>query len=166
MPFLRRPPSALAFLAVLICFACNSSDSRDLPASAASSQIRLAGADVLIDGHSVVGQSIDAGSGAATLFTASLVDPADADRIHLVTMGYPVHTTMGMTGGTATVSLHDDGMQCDPVAGDGHYCYLDENGHIGPHDADCPHGNYVYRFHGVDLLGDVTNSIECWVIVH
>ena len=165
MPKLPRAAFVLASLALLTCFACDSAGSREVPTAAAGSQVQLAGADVLIDGQSVAGQSIAPGSGSATLFTVTLVDPADTVRVQSMVLEYPRHSMMGMTGGTATMALHDDGMQCDPVAGDGHYCYLDDDGHIGPHDPDCPQGDYVYRFHGVDMMGELTNSIECRVRV-
>ena len=48
-------------------------------------------------------------------------------------MDYPRHSSMGIMGGHATVQCYDDGTHCDPVAGDGRYCYYDENDHIGPH---------------------------------
>ena len=129
------------------------------------SDVRLAGADVLIDGTSVDSATVAPGSGSSTLFTATLADPGDTSRIRNVQMEYPVHSSTGMMGHGSTVSMYDDGSHGDPVPGDGVYCYLDADGHIGPHDDDCPRGDYVYRFHGTDMLGHETNWIECRVTV-
>jgi hypothetical protein len=42
--------------------------------------------------------------------------------------------------------LHDDGLGCDLRAGDGEFCYDDQEGHYGPHHAGAHHGEYRYRF--------------------
>jgi len=127
--------------------------------------VSLAGADVLVDGQSVANLTIAAGSGSSTLFTATLADPADRDRIHQMQMEYPDHSSGGMMDHRSTMLLHDDGTHGDPVAGDGTYCYLDTDGHIGPHGDGCPDGEYTYRFHGDDTSGHETNWVDCRVTV-
>ena len=127
--------------------------------------VRLAGADLLVDGRSVNNAVIQPGSGTSTLFTATLVDPADTSRMRTVEMDYPVHSHMGMMEDRSTLKMYDDGTHGDPTPADGVYCYLDVDGHIGPHDDDCPRGQYLYRFHGTDLHGHDTNWVECGVTV-
>jgi len=129
------------------------------------SSVSLAGADVMVDGQSVVSLTIQSGSGSSTLFTTTLVDPADRDRIRQVQMEYPAHSSNGMMDHRSTVLMYDDGTHGDPIPGDGTYCYLDTDGHIGPHGDGCPDGEYTYRFHGDDRSGHETNWIECRVTV-
>ena len=165
----KRLGIGLGIGAFLISAGCNSSGhgaSTTPDLRLAESPVRIAGADVLINGQSVDGQSIAPGSGTGALFTATLVDPADASRVRAMYMDYPMHSAMGMMDERGTVHMYDDGTHCDTVAGDGHYCYYDGDGHIGPESPDCPRGDYVYAFHGVDLNGAETNLVDCQVIVH
>jgi hypothetical protein len=161
--------AVLGVAAVLASTGCSSGGDGS-PATAGPtvglSEVRIAGGDVLIGGQSVDGRTIAPGSGTATLFTVTLADPADAPRVRAMYMDYPIHhDAMGMMGDHATVQCWDDGTHCDTVAGDGRYCYYDETGHVGPHDGDCPDGDYVYTFHGIDTSDAPTNSVECRVTV-
>jgi len=117
--------------------------------SPSGSAVRLAGADILIGGQSVT----------------TLVDPTDTSRVRTMYMDYPAHSSMGMMGYMDRVQLHDDGTHGDQIPGDGIYCYQDVDGHIGPHHDDCPSGEYHYTFHGTDIEGHDTNSIDCRVMV-
>jgi hypothetical protein len=72
---------------------------------------------------------------------------------------------MGMMGQQATVPCYDNGTHGGAVAGDGIYSYLDTDGHIGPNGSDCPQGTYMYGFHGEDLAGHETNTVQCHVTV-
>jgi hypothetical protein len=98
------------------------------------------------------------------LFTVTLADPADTSMIQAMHLDYPSHD-MDMMGHQETVLCYDDGTHGDQVAGDGIYSYLDTSGSIGPHASDCPHGTYVYSFHGEDMAGHETNSVQCHVTV-
>jgi hypothetical protein len=129
------------------------------------SDVVLAGADVLIDGGSVQDATISPGQGSSTLFTVTLADPADRSRIARMQMDYPEHSSMMMMGTRSSVDCYDDGTHGDAVPGDGTYSYMDTDGHIGPHREDCATGEYIYTFHGTDLTGKHTNSLERRVTV-
>ena len=129
------------------------------------SDVRLASADVQIGGLSVKDATISPGSGSSTLFTATLADPADRSRVAWMRMDYPNHSPMGMMGTRSSVDCHDDGTHGDAVAGDGTYTYMDVDGHIGPHREDCVTGEYLYTFHGMDMTGNHTNSLDVGVAV-
>jgi hypothetical protein len=60
---------------------------------------------------------------------------------------------MGMMGQQATVPCYDNGT------------HGDTDGHIGPNGSDCPQGTYMYGFHGEDLAGHETNTVQCHVTV-
>jgi len=160
------------FLAImgtaLLLTGCSSGQemhTRGLTAPTAESEVRLAGADVKIGDISVKDTTISPGSGTSTLFTVTLADPADGSRLARMQMDYPVHSMMGMMGDVSSADCYDDGTHGDSIAGDGTYSYMDVGGHIGPHLEDCPTGEYLYTFHGTDLMGMPTNSVECLVTV-
>lgn len=157
--------AAATLLALGGCSGSGDSNSGSLTAPPGGSAIRLAGGDVLIGGQSVSGATIAQGSGTSTLFTTTLVDPSDASRVRTMYMDYPAHSSMGMMGSMERLQLYDDGTHGDLAPGDGWYCYLDVDGHIGPHDDDCPKGEYLYTFHGTDIEGHDTNTIDCRVTV-
>ncbi len=144
---------------------CSDEGSTGLVPPGGGSNVRLASADVQIDGRSVNGETIERGSGASTLFTVALAHASDRSRIQRMQMDYPVHSGMGMMGERSSVECRDDGTNGDAVAGDGIYSYMDVDGHVGPHAEGCPAGEYVYTFHGTDLDGTHTNSLECRVTV-
>jgi hypothetical protein len=64
-----------------------------------------------------------------------------------------------------SVDCYDDGTHGDAVAGDGTYSYMDADGHIGPHYETCTSGLYTYIFHGTDMTGQHTNSVDLRVTV-
>ena len=157
--------AAATLLALSGCSGSGGSNSGNLLTSPSGPTVRLAGADVLIGGQSVNGATIPQGSGPSTLFTTTLVDPADTSRIRTMYMDYPAYSSMGMMGSLDRVQLYDDGTHGDLTAGDGTYSYMDVNGHIGPDYNDCPRGKYIYTFHGTDITGHDTNFIDCYVTV-
>ena len=166
----RMRSSFLASLPVLVLLASGCSDSGHMlsgPTGSPSgtSAVRLASPDVKINGQSVNGATIPPGSGASSLFTVSLANPQDRSSVARVQMDYTQHSPMGMMGETMTVGCYDDGTHGDVAAGDGTYSYMDVDGHIGPQYGDCVAGQYVYMFHGVDTMGEHTNSVECSVTV-
>lgn len=162
-------PRRIAFLclapAVILVLTHCSGGTGDSHGALQQPDVRLAGSDLLINGQSVNNAAIPPGSGTSTLFTATLVDPADTSRMRSVEMDYPVHSSMGMMGDRSTLRMYDDGTHGDLTRADGVYSYLDIDGHIGPHGDDCPRGQYLYRFHGTDLQGHDTNWVECNVTV-
>jgi len=153
---------------MMVAVNCSENDgiiSQHPPSPGATSDVRLAAADVRIDGSSVDGSTIPAGSGESTLFTATLADPTDRSRVRRMQMDYPVHSGMGMMGSWSSVDCYDDGTHGDEVAGDGTYSYSDMDHHIGPHYQDCVAGEYEYHFHGTDLADRHTNSVVARVTV-
>jgi hypothetical protein len=157
--------AAAALLALGGCSGGGGSSSGGPVPAAGGSTVQLAGADILIGGQSVSGATITQGAGPSTLFTTTLVDPANTTQVRTMSMDYPAHSSMGMMGYMDTVQLYDDGTHGDLVPGDGRYSYMDVNGHIGPDGTDCPRGDYLYTFHGTDIMGHDTNSIDCHVTV-
>jgi hypothetical protein len=129
------------------------------------SDIALAAADVQVDGRSVASATISPGSGTSTLFTVTLADATDRARVARMQMDYAQHSAMGMMGTRSSLDCYDDGTHGDAVAGDGMYSYRDEDGHVGPHYEGCVAGEYGYTFHGMDLDGNHTNSLEVRVTV-
>ena len=161
-------PLLLAVGASILLPGCRSngtSPSRISLLPAPESDVRLAVADVRIDGRSVNGSTISPGSGSSTLFTVTLETPADATRIARMQMDYTPHAEMGMMQNRSSVDCYDDGTHGDQVAGNGTYSLVDVDGHIGLHYEDCVSGTYVYTFHGLDTMGDHTNSLEWRVTV-
>ena len=156
---------APGLLALSGCSGDEHMSSLGLSPPSANSDVRIATADVSIDGRSVENATIAPGSGTSTLFTVSLADPADGTRIRRMQMDYPVHSSMGMMGSRSSVDCYDDGTHGDAVAGDGTYSYLDMDDHIGPHAEDCTQGEYVYSFHGTDMAGMHTNTVSCRISV-
>ena len=160
------PVLSLAVLVVTLTAGCSGDDEMSRNASLLpTGSVELASADIRIGDQSVTNATIPPGSGTATLFTASLADPSDGARVMRMQMDYPLHSSMGMMGGSSSVSCYDDGTHGDAVAGDGTYSYQDTDQHIGPHQQDCAPGTYVYTFHGTDMMGKHTNEIVCRVTV-
>jgi len=131
----------------------------------ATSDVRLADADVFIGGNTVDASTIPAGYGDSTLFTVGLADPEQGPRIARVQMEYRAHSGMGTMGSWSSVDCYDDGSHGDQVAGDGTYSYMDMDRHIGVHYQDCTSGEYRFVFHGTDLMENHTNSVVARVTV-
>jgi hypothetical protein len=70
-----------------------------------------------------------------------------------------------MGNGPGPLYLYDDGTHGDPIAGDGIYCFDDEQGRFGFHMAGAPHGQYHYEFFGFDHHDHHSNHVMVTVTV-
>lgn len=154
-----------ASLLLLGCSGGGSMVSDTEGSSGGRSPVRLAAADVQIDGRSVNNATISPGSGSSSLFMVSLADLSDHSNIRKMQMDYSEHSSMGMMDARMSVDCYDDGTHGDALAGDGTYSYMDVGGHIGPQYESCASGTYTYTFHGTDEMGQHTNSVDCRVTV-
>ena len=117
--------------------------------------LTMSGAQVFVGGQVVNGQTLETGQmhGDSTLFQAMLRDGNGGPALgHTVQVEYqtPGNGHGGMMGGQGLLHLYDDGTHGDPIAGDGIYCYEDEEGHYGFHMSSAPMGQYHYEFYGFD----------------
>jgi len=143
---------------------CNTPTSPDI----AEIALQLINPQVMVNGQSVNGQSIQMGQmvGTSTFFQATLMDAGGPAPGRTVQVQYQVpHHGPGMMGtpGQGTMVLYDDGTHGDPVAGDGTYCLDDTQGQYGMHMATAPMGQYHYEFFGIGHDEQQTNHMNVTV---
>ena len=117
--------------------------------------LRLTGAQVVVGGQVVNGQTMQAGQmpGSSTLFKATLTGPNGGPALGQnaqVQYQTPGGGPGGMMNQQGLMNLYDDGTHGDPIAGDGIYCYEDQQGRYGFHMQWAPTGQYPYEFYGFD----------------
>jgi len=162
----RWPSSLLVILPFLAAaVACSSPTAPEAPEPIAQAALRLTGAQVLVGGQSVNGQTMQAGhmEGGATLFKATLLGPGNGPAVgHTVQVQYqtPGGGPGGMMNQQGVMNLYDDGTHGDPVAGDGVYCFEDQDGRFGVHMPWAPAGEYHYEFFGFDHQNHHSNHME------
>jgi hypothetical protein len=121
----------------------------------------LTGAAVVVDGQTVPSGSTyhqDAhGDGHHTRFEARLMVGGAPALGQIAQVRYEM--PMGMMRGPGAFQLYDDGTHGDLQAGDGVYCYEDDDGDFGFHHMDAMHGNYDYDFYGVHHDGSESNHM-------
>lgn len=148
----RPIPALLAGALVLGLLAACSDGGPTAPA--ASMDMQLTGAAVMVGGQPVGGLTIPPGRGTSTRFEArfstdgAAIGPLDARVRFTRPMG------MGMMGGAGgTFPLYDDGTHGDHVAGDHVHSYEDHDGEYGMHMSEAAMGAYHYDFYGRDDHG-------------
>jgi len=159
----QRVSVVLVAAMVLALAAAGCGDSPTAPELAQS--FRLTDAQVVIDGEVMNGQTLQQGQqvGSGTLFRASLQGPHGPLAGVTVQVQYRRPQAMGPMNMQGLLTLWDDGSHGDPVAGDGIYCYLDEDGSYGFHMQHHPTGEYHYEFYGVHQDGHHSNHLEVMV---
>jgi hypothetical protein len=161
----------LALFWAIAALGCNSPTASEAPElDPTSSVLTLTGAQVVVEGQVVNGQTMHAGQthGNATLFQATLTGPNGGPAPgHTVQVQYhtPGGGSGGMMNGAGLMTLYDDGTHGDPVAGDGTYCYADEDGHYGFHMPWAPPGQYHYEFFGFDHDDHHSNHMNVVVTI-
>lgn len=156
---LPRPLLAATLVLGVTAAACGS-DSPTAPAFAR--QFRLTNAQVVVDGVVMNGQTMHQGqqTGSSTFFQAWLQGPRGRLAGEVVRVEYRRPQAMGPMHMQGFLTLWDDGTHGDSVAGDGIYCYLDEDGSYGFHMPDHPPGEYHYEFYGIHHDGHHSNHYQ------
>lgn len=123
--------------------------------------LSLTGAAVVVDGQAVPSGSTyhqgTHGDGHYTRFEAHLMLGGAPALGEVARVRYDM--PMGMMHGPGTFGLYDDGTHGDPVAGDGVYCFEDDDGDFGFHHMDAMHGEYHYEFYGLHHDGSESNHM-------
>jgi len=131
----------------------------------------LTGAQVSVEGQVVNGQTMQPGQmgGGSTFFQATLTGPngpAVGDTVQVQYQRPGGGMGQGhMGGGEGFLYLYDDGTRGDPVAGDGIYCFDDQQGLFGLHMQNAPHGQYHYEFFGFDHEDHHSNHMQVVVTI-
>lgn len=163
-PYFSLP--AVVFAAA-IAIGCNSPTAPEVAPTLTG--LRLTGAQVVVGGQVVNGQTMQPGqmNGASTFFQATLTGPNGAALGEHVQVQYqtPGGGMGGMMGGEGILYMYDDGTHGDPIAGDGIYCYEDEQGQYGFHMQNAAHGQYHYEFYGLDHVEQHTNHMNVVVTI-
>ncbi|MGD8329622.1 MAG: hypothetical protein PVJ49_09295 [Acidobacteriota bacterium] len=139
-------------------------------AGSATTALQLSGAQVMVGGQVVNGQTMQPGQmhGDSTFFQATLTGPQGPAVGDTVQVHYQIpHGGMGghMGSGDGYMYLYDDGTHGDPTAGDGIYCYNDAQGLYGFHMHDALHGDYHYDFFGFDHDDHHSNHMNVVVTI-
>lgn len=148
---------------VLVLFAgCSDGDSSPGPTAPAAS-LTLSQASVQVGGQEVGGETVAHSrlQGESTLFACYLGEPAGPVTGQDVWVDLDGPHAMGRMHDR--FRLHDDGLGCDPVAGDGYYCLEDHEGQYGIHHAGARHGEYHYEFYGYHHDGRESNHVQVMV---
>jgi hypothetical protein len=125
----------------------------------------MTGAQVVVDGQAVNGQTMQTGQmqGSNTLFKTTMTHANGTPALGL-TVQVQYQTPGGGPGGMMSqqglMNLYDDGTHGDPTAGDGIYCYRDEQGQYGMHMPWAPAGQYHYEFLGFDHANNHSNHMD------
>lgn len=135
-------------LVVLLTAACN-----DSSPTAPRSPLLIGQASVRVDGRVVNGMTLSRNQlrGQSTVFVCTFQEGAQPLPGHDVWIDFDGPHAMGRM--QERFQLHDDGLDCDPIAGDGEYCHDDQGGFYGPHHAGAHHGEYRYEFWGAHTDG-------------
>jgi len=134
---------------------------------APTAELVLSNATISVGGQTVNGQTVQHGQmqGANTFFQAMLHEGDHLALGQTVQVKYQWPSGMGMMNQQGLVTMYDDGTHGDWQAGDGIYCFDDQNGVAGFHMHDAPLGTYNYEFYGVHHLGHHSNHVDVAVMV-
>lgn len=165
----RRYSPLLAIILVAgVTIGCNSPTAPEVAPTLTG--LRLTGAQVMVGSQVVNGQTMQAGqmTGSSTFFEATLTAANGAPALgQTVQVQYqtPGGGPGGMMNQQGLMQMYDDGTHGDPIAGDGIYCYEDEQGQYGLHMQDAAHGQYHYEFYGFDHDEQHSNHINVIVTI-
>ncbi len=133
-----------------------------------TAELTLSNATISVGGQTVNGQTVQHGQmqGENTFFQAMLHEGDHLALGQTVQVKYQWPSSgMGMMNRQGLVTMYDDGTHGDWQAGDGIYCFDDQNGEAGFHMHDAPLGMYSYEFYGVHDQGHHSNHVDVSVTV-
>lgn len=144
---------------------CSSGDGDTGPTAPENQEFVLSNAVVSVDGESVNGQTLPLGhgDGGSTRFEAEMMSNGSREPDATVWMQYDRPKGMNMMRHRGRIQLHDDGTNCDRVAGDGLYCFEDFEGEYGCHSARANMGEYHFEFYAFHEDGHESNHMTITV---
>lgn len=153
----------VALVGALALIACGGSS----PTSSTRPSMLLSSASLAVNGQPVNGQTLSMSHvrNGVTRFQATLLRDGAPYPGQRIEVAYQRPGSMGMMNRNGTFMLYDDGTHGDEVAGDGIYCYQDDDDDYGCTGMNAVDGDYHYDFCGYDEAGHASNHMEVTVTV-
>jgi len=153
----------VALAGALALSACGGSS----PTSSTRPNMLLTSASLAVNGQPVNGQTLRMSHvrNGVTRFQATLLRDGAPYPGQRIEVQYQRPGSMGMMNRNGTFMLYDDGTHGDDVAGDGIYCYQDDDDRYGCTGMNAANGDYHYDFCGYDEAGHASNHMEVTVTV-